>query len=299
MFAFSPLKRLFAAFVLASASAAAGQAPTQDYEPRPAMWLLQDADTKIYLFGTIHILPKGFRWISPAVERTIGEADELVVETSTLDSANAHSATATMFLDRPVPILSRVPAESRKALKAAIRRSGMPRRHLDRLQSWAAAMAIGVGTMLEAYGATDPGEMPGVEDVLEERFREARKPILSVEKPLDVVLSLNAMPAEEQSELLVFGLDELGGEKEDMDEDDRAWATGKAEALALDEEKDFPAALYEVLLVRRNVAWAEWLERRLERPGTALFAVGAGHLAGRDSVQKMLEKRGLKVSRAD
>ena len=29
----------------------------QDYEPDPAIWLLQDDDTRIYLLGTIHALP--------------------------------------------------------------------------------------------------------------------------------------------------------------------------------------------------------------------------------------------------
>ncbi|HEX8064372.1 MAG TPA: TraB/GumN family protein [Allosphingosinicella sp.] len=50
---------------------------------------------------------------------------------------------------------------------------------------------------------------------------------------------------------------------------------------------------------RRNAAWTQWLEERLKKPGTLLFAVGAGHLAGRESVQAMLAKRGLSVKRID
>jgi hypothetical protein len=45
------------------------------------------------------------------------------------------------------------------------------------------------------------------------------------------------------------------------------------------------------------VAWAQWLARRLEKPGTVMVAVGAGHLAGRDSVQAMLKAKGLKATR--
>ncbi len=54
-----------------------------------------------------------------------------------------------------------------------------------------------------------------------------------------------------------------------------------------------------VLVRRRNAAWTLWLEERLKKPGTLLFAVGAGHLAGRESVQAMLAKRGLQVKRID
>ena len=57
---------------------AAAEAPQS--APRPALWLLADTDTKIYLFGTIHILPHGFQWRGPAINRAIEEADELVME---------------------------------------------------------------------------------------------------------------------------------------------------------------------------------------------------------------------------
>jgi uncharacterized protein len=48
---------------------------------------------------------------------------------------------------------------------------------------------------------------------------------------------------------------------------------------------------------RRNAAWAEWVDRRMDQPGTVLVAVGAGHLAGEDSVQRMLADRGLQATR--
>jgi uncharacterized protein YbaP (TraB family) len=55
--------------------------------------------------------------------------------------------------------------------------------------------------------------------------------------------------------------------------------------------------LYDVLLRRRNIAWTEWLIHRMERPGTLLFAVGAAHLAGNDSVRALLAARGFRVRR--
>jgi uncharacterized protein YbaP (TraB family) len=58
-----------------------------------------------------------------------------------------------------------------------------------------------------------------------------------------------------------------------------------------------PPPLYEALITRRNRNFAAWLAQRLDRPGTVLFAIGAGHLAGRVSVQSMLESRGLHVQR--
>jgi uncharacterized protein len=276
-------------------------APVQEYEPRPAIWLLEDSDTKIYLFGTVHILPPGFRWRSPALERVIAAADELVVETYEAPGADDFDeAAGLLFLDKPEPILERVPDRHRETLRAAIEESGAPVEFYDSMRTWVAAMAIGVAQLLDGYGADDPGDAPGVEDVLEDQFRKAEKPISSVEDPLDVVRAMNALPPAVQVEMLVggFEVDPALAEAEAA-EGDRQWATGEVDRLGEEMRKGLPGAVYDALLTRRNAAWTAWLAERLEKPGTVLFAVGAGHLAGTDSVQKMLAARGLAATRFD
>lgn len=268
--------------------------------PRPAIWLLADEDTRIYLFGTVHVLPPGFRWRSPALDRIVAEADELVVETYDAPGKAEHVEARNAFLlPAPVPILARVPSERRAALKEAIRETGVPIVHFDRMRTWAAGMALGLAQLLGSYGADDADQAPGVEDVLEKDFRAAGKPISSVEDPADVVASLNALPEKVQVALL---LDAIGPGKPVAGSsamEDRLWARGDVEGLASDVMKDFPPALFDPLLRRRNRAWSAWLAERLERPGTILFAVGAGHLAGRESVQRMLAERGLIVRRVN
>jgi uncharacterized protein YbaP (TraB family) len=268
-------------------------------EPSPAIFLLSDADTKIYMFGTVHVLPPGFKWRSPAVERIIAEADELIVETyeepGREEYADAHRS---MQLAKPSPILFRVPPEHRKRLKAAIQASGIPIKYYDSMQTWAAAMMLGMSQLLESYGADSSDDVPGVEDVLEKLFRDAGKPIGSVEHPGLVVDSLNAIPAEEQSSLLIATLSESSpAAVADSADEDRMWARGELDAMADTLFDDFPPALFDALLTRRNRAWTGWLEKRLEKPGTILFAVGAGHMGGPQSVRAMLAERGLKVTR--
>ena len=55
------------------------------------------------------------------------------------------------------------------------------------------------------------------------------------------------------------------------------------------------AGAYDALLVRRNANWAGQIETLLKGSGTAFIVVGAAHLAGADSVQSMLEARGVDV----
>jgi uncharacterized protein YbaP (TraB family) len=56
--------------------------------------------------------------------------------------------------------------------------------------------------------------------------------------------------------------------------------------------------MYKVMLTDRNANWAEWIDTRLDRPGTVFVGVGTAHLAGADSVQQQLAARGIKSARA-
>ena len=77
-----------------------------------------------------------------------------------------------------------------------------------------------------------------------------------------------------------------------------AWKRGDADELArlMNAQEDDPV-LVETLLTDRNRNWAKWIEGRLEQPGTVFLAVGAGHLAGTDSVQELLGESGITAER--
>lgn len=283
-------------------------APEAAAEPRPALWLLADEDTKIYLFGTIHILPPGFRWRSAAFDKAAAEAAELVVETYVAPEATETEepdleAIEGFFASESVPrLVERVPAKHRKALKRTVKASGVPMEVLDMMHSWAAAMTLGIAQMMAGYGVDDPALAPGVEDSLEKSFRAAGKPILSVENPDIVTAGMNSLPEALQRELLVeaIGAGQIApGDLAAEGVGEKEWAAGNVEAMDLGADPAFPPAMFDVLIRRRNAAWTDWLAERMKKPGTLLFAVGAGHLAGKDSVQEMLAARGLKVQRID
>ena len=78
-----------------------------------------------------------------------------------------------------------------------------------------------------------------------------------------------------------------------------SWTRGDVAGIAKSFNSEFGDApeLVDALLAKRNANWARWVHGRLDKPGTVLVAVGAGHLAGDQSVLSMLEKQGLKVTR--
>jgi uncharacterized protein YbaP (TraB family) len=78
-----------------------------------------------------------------------------------------------------------------------------------------------------------------------------------------------------------------------------AWVHGDVNAIARSFNRDLAASpeLRQALLKTRNANWKTWIEQRMSRPGAVMVAVGAGHLAGRDSVIDLLQRDGYRVRR--
>src|SRR3546814_10158304 len=73
------------------------------------------------------------------------------------------------------------------------------------------------------------------------------------------------------------------------------WSNGDDQGIAAlmnDGLGDSPE-LERVMLTDRNARWAGWIAERLKQPGTVFVAVGAGHLAGENSVRADLAKHHL------
>ena len=74
-----PLSRIAAA-ILACLSFTALASEKAPPPARPALWKIADADTTIYLFGTVHVLPPGIDWFGGKVAAAFDGSQELVTE---------------------------------------------------------------------------------------------------------------------------------------------------------------------------------------------------------------------------
>ncbi len=275
-------------------------------QPRPAIWLIEDSDTKIYLFGTVHVFPSALRWRSAALDRVIAEADELVMETPDASMAEAFDPErllAPMEMGKSVSILERVSPEARPRLRAALEATGMPIEYYDRLHIWGVAFLL-TGFQISQQYAGDgkdgarPVALTGAEEQLGALFRRTKRPISGVETIEEQIAVFATMPLSAQRRFLESTVTEGDPASPSPDMAETAWVQGDVDSLAA-EMQALPSELYDALLTRRNRNWTDWLVERMEKPGTVLFAVGAGHLAGPDSVQRMLAERGLTARRVN
>jgi uncharacterized protein len=290
--------RLAFAALLLPLSACAGAAEPAVAEARhPALWKLADEDTRIWLFGTIHLLPEGQGWRTPAFDSALAGSDELVLEVADVDDMMA-SAQAMRKLGMSAglpPIAERVPESKRAALRAMIAESGYPEAVYDRLETWAAAMPL-LAVTFKRLGL-DP-EL-GVERQIGAPFRASGRKVLGLETIEQQFGFFDTLSEGAQRALLLAVVEDSAETRAQFRAMLDSWSKGDLDGIArtFDDETQMSPELKEALMRRRNAAWAEWLERRLEQPGTVFVAVGAGHLAGADSVQAMLAARGLKAKR--
>jgi uncharacterized protein YbaP (TraB family) len=261
------------------------------------MWKLADSDTNIWLFGTIHLLPEGRGWRTAAFDAALAGADELVLEVADVDDMMASAQAMQKLGVSPglPPIAERVPEAKRAALRAMIAESGYPEAVYDKLETWAAALPL-LGVSFRRLGL-DP--QLGVERQIGAPFRARGKKVSGLETIEQQFGFFDTLSEDAQRALLLAVVEDGADTKAQFKAMLDAWSAGDLDGIArtFDDETQMSPELKEALMRRRNAAWADWLAKRLDQPGTVFVAVGAGHLAGADSVQTMLRAKGLEAKR--
>jgi len=287
------MKRLLLPLLILASCTAAPAGPP----PRPALWVLSDADTTIYLFGTIHLLPEDTRWRTAAFDDAVARSQQLVLEIAPdgIAEQQAEAMQALAYSPGLPPLAERVPADKRAALEALLKRSEIPAASLDGLETWAAALALGSATLR----SLDVSTSEGVEQQLGSSFKTAGKSIAALESVDSQMRLFDGLPEETQRRFLISVIDGASDSNASFAKMIAAWSSGDVRkiAIAFDGEMRRSPELAEALFKRRNATWADWIRKRLDAPGTVMVAVGAGHLTGDDSVQAMLAAQGLKVKR--
>lgn len=254
------------------------------------MWLAEDTDTRIYLLGTMHALPRGTDWDKAAVGDAIAAADELVMELSPHELSRAGDVFRALApRDAPLAMEKRLSPAALAGYRALGVRGG------DALDDWAILVLMG-------QRATERAKLSsadGVEAGLTAAFRKADKPIGGLETAEAQLMLFETLDPAAQRAMLTRAAGRADRAAQEVGALTAAWARGNAEALErmINEDIDAVPAARRAIVTDRNRAWAGWAKRRMEQPGTVLVAVGAGHLVGADGVPALLEAAGLKVTR--
>ncbi|UIP05827.1 TraB/GumN family protein [Erythrobacter sp. SDW2] len=277
--------------------AAPAMAETPAVPAGPALWKVADADTTIYLFGTVHVLPDGKNWFTPTIETALDSSDMLVTEIPSgpeTDARTLQLVNELGMLPEGTTLRSLMTEEQRANYEAALGGLGVPPEAFDAYEPWLATINLSIlPLILQGYQIDK-----GVEEVLEVEADKAieRGALETIEFQMGIFDSGSLQDQLAYLDTAASDVDKVTPMLNAMVDE---WIEGDADGLAaiMNESLAETPAMAETLLYNRNANWAEWIEARLEQPGTVFVAVGAGHLAGERSVQDYLAQRGITTDR--
>ena len=268
---------MIAAFIAAAMSTSApADVPTHaSPDARPALYVVNDEDTIIYLFGTFHALDGKAEWFNDEVRTAFSSSDELVLETL-----------IPSFIKKP-PVQRRAP-------------QGLGIQPVGPFAGSASFLTTSK-TVMTAGRSQGMSTDHGADAILREAAEEVGMPVGGLET-FEFQLGMFAqMPgaklpsdpaaAERTKAAVATMLTQLQA----------AWNRGDIESFTpmLEQMQAKSPETYRLLFKDRNGRWAHWIARRLQEPGVVFVAVGAGHLAGKDSVQQRLNLYGIRTARVN
>ncbi len=284
----------FAAAATAFALALIGSAPAR---AEPAMWVVRDADTTIYLIGSIHLLKPGLAWQGERMGRVLSGCDDLTLEIAEFDDLGAIAPLVGQHgYDPERRLSSLLTAEENAGLARAAAAVGMAPEAFETMKPWLAAVSLSMAPLTPAGFDSAAGD----EKRLSDQARAAGRPIRGLETAESQVMMLAGLPQAAQLEFLREVLREPDKASADLERLAVAWAAGETAEVERVVNRDMARhspGLYRAMFTDRNAAFARQIKDMLDGKGARCVAVGAGHLTGADSVQAQLKTLGVESER--
>lgn len=260
----------------------------------PALWRVSDADSQIYLFGTLHVLTPSARWRTPLYDRVLSEAGTVWFEA---DLESGDPDTVRLLFQRygsdpDVPLSHKLPPADVQALS---RQTDLAR--IDHLRPWAAALMLSVRPVLGRGASVEAGaDMAATRSA-----RTGAKTVRAFETLEDQARMFAGLPQASEVRYLTDVVHERARHRIVLPPGpvslERAWLAGDLSRLGSAALKADNPAFYDALLRRRNLAWADKLAAEMAGSGVELVNVGALHMAGEDGLPALMAARGFKVER--
>lgn len=292
-------RRSLLAAAAAAALALSGCATFKPAPEEPALWVIKDKDSTIYLFGTVHLLKKDVVWNTPRVQEAMAESTELwleIVDVGAGDQAKTAQLIQQIGLDLRRPLSSKLNEAQRAKLAKVAAGYDMTPEQLEPLKPWLLGIQFSLLPLQKA--GWDPNA--GVDRLLKAQAEKEGDRLRAFETTEQQLRFFDSMSEAEQVAFLMAALEDAEEGVALMDRIAGAWSAGDAKTLGKimnDEMKAESPELYDLILTKRNEDWANQIQRILAGSGSQFVAVGAAHLAGPDSVQAQLARRGIKAKR--
>ena len=298
------MRKFVCGWVLGLSVLAGGQTPTIKLDATPAMWKVKGVHGTVYLLGSVHVMKPEVKWETPKVKDALAASDVVYLEVKDIDPASMAAMqpiVLQMGMDAEHPLSGKISKADVELMDSAAKGLGLPGEQMfEPMRPWMASMVLSMLPASKAGFAVDSG----VDGKIAAEAKDLGKPVKGFETAEEQMHFLADIPEGEQVEMLHKTLVDMPKSATELNEMVADWTNGEVDKIAAmenDEMKTKYPALYDKLLLKRNEKFAEVLAGLLKDPatGTVFVTIGAAHLAGPDSVMKMLEKKGFSAVRVE
>lgn len=261
----------------------------------PAMWKVSDADSSVWLFGSIHVLPRDIAWRTPVFDDVLARADTVYFEADIgpLGEVGIVIKSLQMGMQPHDPWIDRLSPEQQSKLGDAVEPLGLSTQQLLAVQPWLAEAMI-EDKVLEHQGFSMD---LGVDPTLQAELPKERKAYFETAgEQMDM---LAGAPIDAQVKRFVAAVDDIPNMPGELRDMAASWSSGKVDDLAaqMTDDPTMDEGFTRTMVLDRNARWVGAIKGLLADNHQDLIVVGAGHLAGDGSVVDLLAKAGFTVER--
>lgn len=267
---------------------------------RPAMWLLSDSDSEIYLFGTFHLLPPETQWQSVLFDTAMLNTKNTYLEADTTSPqalAELQQAIQHFGLNPPgVTLTSLLGDERAREFSVVAQEFGIAMTNLEMLRPWLASLTVTIAAF-QYYGLDQDS---GADMTIEKIATSQGDDILYLERANSQIEMLASLDDIKDYATFDEGLDQLENFEAEIQSMITAWSIGDTKMIeqqVVKSIKDISHRAYTALFETRNENWTLQISELMKGSENYFIAVGAGHLVGKQSVINMLQREGFSVVR--
>ena len=263
-----------------------------------AVWKVSNGQNELFIAGTVHILPPAEFPLPTEFDKAYQQADSIVLEAKLPDPTDQQAQMA-MIQKLAYPagetLSQKVSESTYKELKQYLSGLGL---NLDELNGFKPGFVLSMMTVMEAHKSGLAGE--GVDAFYDKQAKKDNKEINYLETAEFQLNMLANIGKDNEEKFILETLKEMSKFKPQLEQLIAAWRAGDINAidsLILEQAKSKDPQGYQSMFTDRNRNWIPQISEMLNDKDKELVLVGAGHLAGDDSVLKMLKAKGYSVTK--
>lgn len=291
------LYRLVSVFIFVLVFNVSSQAE-ENLNAHPAMWLMENEQSKVFFLGSVHLLPEEVKWYGGPIEEVVEKADEVVFEVHMTPEMEAKARTITLangLLSNGDLLSNYLEPEDYEYLVSKASEFGIPAQSVAGFKPWFASIALSVSAIQQE--GWDP--QSGVDKYVEKIVASKGTQISDLETIELQMSTLYDHPLDVQAGMLKDTLEQLRNIKDLTLNMVGAWADGDEDKMSetfiipMQEQKE----IYKKLVIERNNNWIPVIEQLALKKQTTLVVAGVAHFIGGDGVVELLKEKGYDVKR--